>query len=184
MGGHIDHPQPGFNHWVSLRDRVPILPNNDGLNVNGKRVAQKGYITDELTDYALEWLAVGRATSHSCFTSHTKRSMPSLFRRNDIVAAIRTEKFAPPKTMDPENVEGAPMWVQNQRNSWHGVEFPYHSNLDIGEYYKRYAETMLAVDEGLGQVIDLLKAKGLARLHVDYFHGRQRLRFRRAWSDR
>jgi N-acetylglucosamine-6-sulfatase len=62
--------------------------------------------------------------------------------------------------MDPQNVAGAPMWVQNQRNSWHGVEFPYHSNLDIAEYYKRYAETMLAVDEGLGKVIDLLKAKG------------------------
>ncbi len=52
------------------------------------------------------------------------------------------------------------MWVQNQRNSWHGVEFPYHSGLDIGEYYKRYAETMLAVDEGLGKLIDLLRAKG------------------------
>jgi N-acetylglucosamine-6-sulfatase len=24
--------------------------------VNGKRVPQKGYITDEITDYALEWL--------------------------------------------------------------------------------------------------------------------------------
>ena len=29
------------------------------------------------------------------------------------------------------------MWVQNQRNSWHGVDFPYHTALDIGEYYKR-----------------------------------------------
>ena len=35
---------------------------------------------------------------------------------------------------------GRPMWAQNQRNSWHGVEFPYHSELNIAEYYKRYAK--------------------------------------------
>ena len=26
------------------------------LNVNGRRVPQKGYITDELTDYAVDWI--------------------------------------------------------------------------------------------------------------------------------
>ncbi len=35
----------------------------------------------------------------------------------------------------------------DQRNSWHGVDFPYHSDLNIAEYYRRYAETLLAVDE-------------------------------------
>jgi len=34
------------------------------------------------------------------------------------------------------------MWARNQRNSWHGVDFPYHSNLNIADYYKRYAETL------------------------------------------
>jgi N-acetylglucosamine-6-sulfatase len=69
--------------------------------------------------------------------------------------------FVPPKTMSPENVHGAPVWVRNQRNSWHGVDFPYHSALDIAEYYRRYAETLLAVDEGVGQLVDLLREKGL-----------------------
>jgi N-acetylglucosamine-6-sulfatase len=52
------------------------------------------------------------------------------------------------------------MWVQNQRNSWHGVEYPYHSSLDIAEFYKRYAETLMGVDESIGQVLDALKARG------------------------
>ena len=34
---------------------------------------------------------------------------------------------------------GKPMWVQNQRNSWHGVDYPYHGTLDIADYYRRYA---------------------------------------------
>jgi N-acetylglucosamine-6-sulfatase len=68
MGGNIDHAQPGYNHWVSFKGQGtywPVgrgtsckVPQNsyDGLNVNGKRVPQKSYITDELTDYALDWL--------------------------------------------------------------------------------------------------------------------------------
>jgi N-acetylglucosamine-6-sulfatase len=160
MGGHIDHPQPGFNHWVSFKGQGSYLPNKDGLNVNGKAVPQKGYITDELTDYALEWL--GKRSGKKPFMLYLSHKavhaefIPAERHRGRYEA----EKFVPPKTIDPASVEGAPMWVQNQRNSWHGVEFPYHSDLDIGEYYKRYAETMLAVDEGLGKLIDLLKAKG------------------------
>ena len=42
--------------WVSFRGQGTYLPSQDGLNVDGKRVPQKGYITDELTDYALDWL--------------------------------------------------------------------------------------------------------------------------------
>jgi N-acetylglucosamine-6-sulfatase len=53
-----------------------------------------------------------------------------------------------------------PRWVKDQRNSWHGVDYPYHSRLQIDEYYKRYCETLLAVDEGLGKVLDALAAKG------------------------
>jgi N-acetylglucosamine-6-sulfatase len=52
------------------------------------------------------------------------------------------------------------MWVQNQRNSWHGVDYPYHTSLGIDEYFKRYAETLLAVDESIGRVLDALAKRG------------------------
>ena len=43
---------------MSFRGQGHYLPPNPNytLNVNGERVKQKGYITDELTDYAVEWL--------------------------------------------------------------------------------------------------------------------------------
>jgi len=56
MGGESDAPQPGFDRWVSFRGQGTYLPSKNGLNVDGKNVPQKGYITDELTDYALDWL--------------------------------------------------------------------------------------------------------------------------------
>jgi N-acetylglucosamine-6-sulfatase len=53
------------------------------------------------------------------------------------------------------------MWLKNQRNSWHGVDFPYHSDLSIPEYYERYCETLLAVDESLGRILDFLRERKL-----------------------
>ena len=160
MGGHIDHPQPGFNHWVSFKGQGSYLPGKDGFNVNGKPVPQRGYITDELTNYALQWLSGRRSNKPFMLYLSHKAVHAEFIPAERHRGRYQDEKFLPPKTMNLANVEGAPMWVQNQRNSWHGVEFPYHSSLDIGEYYKRYAETMLAVDEGLGRIVELLKAKG------------------------
>ena len=63
------------------------------------------------------------------------------------------------------------MWVRNQRNSWHGVDFPYHSALDIAEYYRRYAETLLAVDDSVGRVMALLRERGLLDSTIVMFMG-------------
>ncbi len=45
MGGESDDPQPGFHHWISFRGQGTYLPDKNGLNINGKRVPQKGYST-------------------------------------------------------------------------------------------------------------------------------------------
>ncbi len=71
MGDSGDDPQPGFDHWVSFRGQGTYLPSKDGLNVNGKRVPQKGYITDELTDYALDWMrTLDRNQPYFLYLSH------------------------------------------------------------------------------------------------------------------
>ena len=49
-----------------------------------------------------------------------------------------------------ENYRGKPRWLRDQRNSWHGVDFPYHSALDVERYYKRYSEALSAVDDSIG----------------------------------
>jgi N-acetylglucosamine-6-sulfatase len=162
MGSADDSPQPGFDHWVSFRGQGSYLPNKNGLNVNGKRVPQKGYITDELTDYAIEWLR-GHDRSRPYFLYLSHKAVHA-----DFVPADRHKgryadaKFVPPPTMaaSGEMARHRPMWVQNQRNSWHGVEYPYHSGLDIGAFYKSYAETLLAVDDSVGRVVDELRRRG------------------------
>ncbi len=162
MGNSDDAPQRGFDHWVSFRGQGSYLPVPAGLNVNGRRVPQKGYITDELTDYAIDWLR-SLPTAQPWFLYFSHKAVHSEF----VPAArhagrYRNATFVLPATMaaSGDMARHRPMWVQNQRNSWHGVEYPYHSDLDIGEYYKRYAETLLALDDSVGRLIAELERRG------------------------
>lgn len=162
MGNGGDEPQPGFNKWVSFRGQGTYLPSPNGLNVDGKHISQKGYITDELTDYALNWLnGVPREQPYFLYLSH-KAVHSEFIPAERHKGTYAKETFIPPKTMaeSGEFAQHRPMWVQNQRNSWHGADFPYHSDLNIAEYYQRYAETLLGVDDSIGRVLDALRKRG------------------------
>ena len=159
MGNEGDAPQPGFDHWVSFKGQGDYLPGKDGLNVNGTPVPQKGYITDELTEYALDW--IGKRDPNRPWMMHLAHKAV----HSDFIPAERhkgrydKEVFRYPENMKP-GMPGRPMWVENQRNSWHGVDYPYHGTLDVSDYYKRYMETLLAVDEGIGRIMALLEERG------------------------
>ncbi len=178
MGGEGDAPQPGFDHWVSFEGQGHYLPEQGGpggalLNVDGKRVAQRGYITDELTQYAIDWLdAIDPGEPFFLYLSH--KALHSEFtpaeRHRRQYADV--EIPAPASQADtPANYAGKPMWVKNQRNSWHGVDYPYHSTLDVQEYQRDYHRTLSAVDESVGRLIDWLEDNGHERDTLVVFMG-------------
>lgn len=163
MGDSGDAPQPGFSHWVSFAGQGAYAPDGQTLNVNGTRVPRRGYITDELTDHALDWLEKrDRRRPFFLYLSHkgVHADFVPAERHKDTYA---TKRFAPPHSFPRPGHElvGVPRWVQDQRNSWHGVDYPYHSRMDVEGYYRRYAETLLAVDESLGRVMAALDRAGL-----------------------
>ncbi len=168
MGGDSDDPRPGFDHWVSFRGQGSYWPSKAGLNVNGRRVPQKGYITDELTDYAIEWLEqVDRRRPFFLYLSH--KAVHAEF-----IPAPRHEgcyKDAPwtlpaSAAADYPGRASQPRWMRDQRNSWHGIDFPYHSALDVGVYYRQYCETIRALDDSIGRVLKWLRAQNLEQSTV------------------
>jgi N-acetylglucosamine-6-sulfatase len=175
MGGSSDAPRPGFDHWVSFRGQGHYYPPNPRwrLNVDGKPVPQKGYITDELTDYALDWLEK-RDQNRPFFLYLSHKAVHARFypaeRHKNLYTGV---KIPEPITQanTKENYRGKPMWVKNQRNSWHGVDFPYHSVLDIKEYFRNYCRTLMAVDDSVGRLMAFLDKQGLARDTVVMFMG-------------
>jgi arylsulfatase A-like enzyme len=166
MGGASDEPRPGFDHWVSFRGQGHYLPPSPDytLNVDGKRVKQKGYITGELTDYAVNWLDKQKPAEKPFFLYLSHKAVHANFTPSEQHAGKLADQ--PFKRPDSEantkaNYNLKPRWLRDQRNSWHGVDFPYHSELDVEKYYKNYCETLMGVDDSIGRVMDQLKKMGI-----------------------
>ncbi len=173
MGGSSDAMRPGFDHWVSFRGQGTYAPGNQTLNVDGRQVARTKYMTDELSDYADRWLQKQRVdTPFLLYLSH--KGVHGLYdpapRHRD---RYRNVTWNSPVTMENsvENNRDKPMWVQDQRNSWHGVEFPYHGRAEqtIGQMYRHYCEMILSIDESVGRVMANLRRQGLDKNTVVVF---------------
>ncbi len=165
MGGQHDEPRPGFDHWISFRGQGNYLAPgpNYTINVNGERVKQKGYITDELTDYALEWLGERKPSEKPFFMYLSHKAVHANFTPAERHAGKYADadlSFLPRgENITAEN--NAPRWVRDQRNSWHGIDFSYHSAKGLDYLYRRYCESVLAVDDSVGRVMDKLKEMGV-----------------------
>jgi N-acetylglucosamine-6-sulfatase len=165
MGGESDRPQPGWDHWVSFAGQGEYLPPTPDytLNVDGKRVKQKGYITTELTDYAIDWLKQQKPAEKPFFLYLSHKAVHANFTPEDKYEdSLKDLPFQRPAS-EQETARDLqkPRWLRDQRNSWHGVDFPYHSELDIERYYKRYCETLRSVDDSIGRVLQQLKDMGI-----------------------
>lgn len=179
MGGHSDAPRPGFDRWVSFRGQGHYYPpkhlKNWSLNVDGKSVPQEGYITDEITDYAVEWLDGKVKNSKQPFFMYlSHKGVHGMFYPAKRHAGRYQDKPLPiPPTManTEENYRGKPMWLKNQRNSWHGVDFAYHQDTNIEEHYRLYCEALLSVDESIARVRQWLADNDLAENTIVLYMG-------------
>ena len=165
MGGESDEPQPGWDRWVSFLGQGEYVPPNPNytLNVDGKRVKQKGYITTELTDYALDWLKQRKPEEKPFFLYLSHKAVHANFTPEPKYEDTLTDlpfKRPESESTTPDNML-QPRWLRDQRNSWHGVDYPYHSDLDIEKYYKRYCETLSSVDDSIASVLQQLKDMGI-----------------------
>jgi N-acetylglucosamine-6-sulfatase len=174
MGEDDDRPRPGFDRWISFRGQGVYL--DPELNIDGQRVKRQGYTTDILTDYALDWLRQRRESrdGRPLFLVLSSKAVHAEF----VPAPRHRGKYASapipyPATManTEANYRGKPDWVRAQRNSWHGVDYMYHGQMQFDEFYRRYSETLLALDESVGRVLDYLDESGLARTTLVLYMG-------------
>ncbi|MCA9043803.1 MAG: sulfatase, partial [Planctomycetaceae bacterium] len=163
MGGASDEPREGFNHWVSFRGQGNYLSPGPKytLNVDGKRVPQRGYITDELTDYAVDWLKE-RNEDKPFFLYLSHKAVHANFTPAERHAGRYADvKLSLPRGEEVTAENNAPRWVRDQKNSWHGIDFSYHSDAGLDYLYRRYCESILAVDDSVGRVLQQLKDMGI-----------------------
>ena len=188
MGGDIDDPQRGFDHWISFKGQGTYWPDGhgttrevpqttyDGLNINGIRVPQKGYLTDELTDYAIDWLDA-RDADKPFFLYVSHKAVHADFVPADRHRSRYENQPLPIRIPSVQEMDSGkmPMWVRNQRNSRHGADFGYNiAGFSPEVYYRRYCESLLAVDDSVGRLARLPCRTRTRRQHTVYLHGGQR----------
>ncbi|HYF30773.1 MAG TPA: sulfatase [Chitinophagaceae bacterium] len=179
MGNTDDSPQPGFDYWLSFQGQgVYYTPT---FNINGKRIQQPegSYITDLLTEHAIDWLNKrDKNKPFFVYLSHkgvhaefqpVKRhegkyaKLPVVCPPSMYLTATDSSKLfgvvTPPTTK--VNYAGIPQWVRKQRYSWHGVDYMYHGAIPFDDFYHRYLETLQSVDESIEKVMAWVKQQGL-----------------------
>jgi N-acetylglucosamine-6-sulfatase len=185
MGEDSDKPRRGFDHWESFRGQGMYY--NPTLNINGEHVTygDSAYITDLLTDHAIQWMK-NRKSDSPFFLYLSHKAVHAEFSP----AKRHREKYADKKIEYPPSFdltkpemlesEGKPLkiinehnpdysygkgrepdWVKEQRFSWHGVDYMYNGDMDFETFYRSYCETLLGIDESIGAIIDYLKQQGM-----------------------
>lgn len=171
MDAHTDMPRPGFNYWLSFKGQGVYF--DPPLNENGKALKRTGYITDLLTEYAVNWLRQ-RASQPQPFLlilSHKAPHQPvqPAPRHADALAGLALP--------EPANFEDTftdkPEW-QRRYATCGGQPAAYVSCPDPlprtlaptpwtprDPYRLDYLRTLLALDESVGAVVSALESQGL-----------------------
>jgi N-acetylglucosamine-6-sulfatase len=168
MGNKSDEPRKGFDKWISFKGQGVYY--DPLLNVDGKHIQLKGYITDILTEYAVEYIKQKREKPFFLYLSH--KAVHAMFepaRRHK--GKFENVKIEYPSTMPntEENFADKPRWVREQRYGWHGVDYMYNGQLHFDEFYKRYCETILSLDESILKVVETLKETALNKSTVTFY---------------
>lgn len=126
--------------------------------VNGKETPTKGYITDHINRYMLEYLDkrdkskpfvmyVGHKAVHSGFDPDPK-----------YMEQFKNEWMPLPKTWD-DTYEGRPSYLKTRRKSWHGLE-GLIQKFNYSDLQRRIAACLVSVDNGIGQLLEKLQKNG------------------------
>ncbi len=141
-------PRRGFDHWVSFYNQGNYFGNE--LNVDGHLVWEGGYITDVLTEYALDFLKkmdnekpfmlyLSHKAVHSPFTPADRHK--TLFDTVEVIS----------KHNPNDILQNKQKWRKERERS----ENPQINQNAI----KNYNRAITAVDDGLGKILKLLEKK-------------------------
>ncbi|GAB5402744.1 MAG: sulfatase [Aureliella sp.] len=166
MGAASDAPRPGFDFWVSFKGQGQYYPPNDKytINDNGKRVKQDGYITSVLTRRAVDFLESQSGSDKPFFLYLSHKAVHGPFTPEPkYKGSLADGPFELPKSGEKlaNNLKNRPRWLLDQRNSWHGVDFPLHTGDSVEAIYKSYCEALRSVDDSIGTVMQQLKKMGI-----------------------
>ncbi|WP_414661811.1 sulfatase family protein [Horticoccus sp. 23ND18S-11] len=166
--GNDDSRRPGFDHWVCLKGQGSSF--DPELNVNGKAVNTKGYVTDVLGDQALEFLKAKHEKPFLLYFAH-KAVHPESVQRADgslsdptlsnfIPADRHKTLYAGAKVPRRPNALSAPTGKPALLREIPGLEPLGPKTGSSDEVILNRLRMLAAVDESTGKLLQALEATG------------------------
>ena len=162
-----DHIRPGFDYWFSFIGQGKYF--DPPVNDNGNEYREKGYMTDILTRKTITWLKELRDPNKPFSLNLWHKAVHQPFSPAPRHKGIykNEELPTPPHDTHKETFKGKPDW---QRKKTFG--FDWKKNLPIPkelpeitwpineDKYMQLLESIIAVDESLGEVLRVLEEIG------------------------
>lgn len=168
--GNDDTRRPGFSHWVAMKGQGEAI--NPTLNVDGERIERTGYVTDVLTEYAVNFIQRSRGKPFMLFLAH-KAVHPNIMQRDDGSTVALAEQPSGFVAAERHRGRYANSVVPRRPNARAAlVRKPaLQRKLDTlpplapgtgtsDQEVRQRLEMLLAVDESLGNMVETLRTMG------------------------
>lgn len=166
--GNDNTRRPGFDEWIALKGQGE--PINPFLNINGKEQVVEGYITDILTDRSLQFINKERSAPFLLYLSH-KALHPYKMQMDDgtsieingggFIAAERHKGMYSNKVFKRRPNNGIVPADKPALMRQIGDLPPLGPETVTSEKVIRdRAEMLMAIDDGLGEMLEALKKNG------------------------
>ena len=169
--GNDDSPRPGFDHWVAMPGQGEAI--DPSLNVDGRRVQEKGYTTDLLTDYVERFIDRPGGAPFLVYLAH-KAIHPNVIQQDDgslkilagqpggFVAADRHRGRYVGRTMPRRaNAFIPPLDKPALMRPIDGLPPLGTRTATTDEEIRGRLEMLLGVDDSLGRIVATLARKGI-----------------------
>ncbi len=190
--GNTAEPRAHFDYWLSFKGQG--VYNDPLFNINGENVPQKGYTTDLLTDYTLEFIAKQpKDKPYFAMLSHKAVHEPFQPAQRHAEAFGAGATIARPPSYN-NDFSTKPNWQKRDALSdvrWHyrtrdfeNERLPAAVPVDGWKKGKDFVEQLrclAAVDDGIGRLLEALEKRGTLNNTIivftsdnGYFHGEHR----------
>jgi arylsulfatase A-like enzyme len=163
--GFDDTARPGFDHWISFR-ALGLYENNQ-FNINGERVQKRGFTTDHLNEYAVEFIKLPHEKPFAMYVGHKVPHKPYIpSPRHE--GLYKNAKFEQPAVPAGDR-EGKPVFSQKVGPTdmlrTDGVTpEPQESGrgraTDLASVARDRARCIQGLDDGLGMIYEALEQTG------------------------
>lgn len=190
--GNDDSPRPGWTRWVAMQGQGEA--NDPRFNVDGTRTQDSGYVTDLLTDRAVQFMEESRGKPFLVFLAH-KALHPNMTQRADgsvvpvsgqgagfIPAPRHRGRYATAVVPRRPNAGVPVVRKPALERPLPGVPPIATESGTPDQDVRDRLEMLLAVDESLARIMGTLKAMGeydrtviIVTSDHGYFYGEHRL---------